>query len=151
MTTPSRRPLDGVTEQDAPHDRQTDAACDGIDDWRAQTVVDQLAPEHQLIGALMHLSAPEAKLILEAVPNTAIWRPITRSVYVMYARTLFGCPARLAPDALFRPWRALAANPRSKSFGTSSLDIECVLDDVGWVVCASLAKPHAVIDKEVSR
>jgi hypothetical protein len=51
---------------------------DGRDEWRAQSVIKQWAPEHQLIGALMYLSADNARAILELVPDTAIWRPITR-------------------------------------------------------------------------
>ena len=52
-----------------------------FDDWRAKTVLTQWDPEHQLIGALMWLPAQRARPILELVPDTAIWRPITRWAY----------------------------------------------------------------------
>jgi hypothetical protein len=51
---------------------------DGRDEWRAQSVIKQWAPEHQLIGALMYLSADNARSILDLVPDTAVWRPTTR-------------------------------------------------------------------------
>jgi hypothetical protein len=84
MTSPNRRPLEAVPDHDTPHDRETHTEfdnLDGLDNWRAQTVINQWAPEHQLIGALMHLPAPQAKPILEAVPDTAVWCPITRWAY----------------------------------------------------------------------
>ena len=68
----------------------------------------------------------------------------------MYARTPFGSRTRLALDAPVRRRRALAANPRNTSSRTDSVDIECVLIEVGCVVEASFAVPHAV-NKEVSR
>ena len=118
---------------------------------RAETVLRQSEPEAQLVGALMHLTRAHVTPILELVPDTAIWRPDNRWAYVMYSRTLFGSPAKLVLDELFRRRCALAANPRNKSSGTNSVDIECVLIEVGCVVEASFAVPHAVIDKEVSR
>jgi replicative DNA helicase len=51
------------------------------DDWRAQSVIDQWSPEHQLIGSLMWLTAEQARPILELVPDIAIWRPRTRWAY----------------------------------------------------------------------
>jgi hypothetical protein len=51
---------------------------DDRDDWRAQSVIRQWSPEHQLIGALMHMSAHNALPVLELVPDSAVWRPITR-------------------------------------------------------------------------
>jgi hypothetical protein len=92
-----------------------DGACDnadGLDDSHAQTVIEQWAPEHQLIGALMHLPAHQAKPILEAVPDTAIWRPITRWACVMYSRTLFASPTDVTFGGRLRCWTASAANPR---------------------------------------
>ena len=46
-----------------------------------QSVIDQWTPEHQLIGALMWLTAEQARPILELVPDTAIWRPMTQWAY----------------------------------------------------------------------
>jgi len=84
MTSPHCRPIEAVPDP-AParnHTAETEFDnLDGCDDWRAQTVIKQWAPEHQLIGALMHLTALQAKPILETVPDTAIWRPITRWAY----------------------------------------------------------------------
>jgi len=51
------------------------------DGWRAQTVITQWDPEHQLVGALMHLPARKAEPILGLVPDTAIGRPLARWVY----------------------------------------------------------------------
>jgi replicative DNA helicase len=84
MTSPNRRPLEAVPDEETRRnsDAQTELnSLDGDDNWRAETVIKQWAPEHQLIGALMHLPAPQAKPILEEVPDTAIWRPITRWAY----------------------------------------------------------------------
>jgi replicative DNA helicase len=58
-----------------------DAPTPEDDDWRAQTVIDQWSPEHQLIGALMWLTAQQARPILEMVPESAIWQPRTRWAY----------------------------------------------------------------------
>lgn len=61
-----------------------DPAEDVVDldsEWRSQTVVDEYSPEHQFIGALMWLSANEARPFLELVPRSAIWRPLTRWAY----------------------------------------------------------------------
>jgi replicative DNA helicase len=49
--------------------------------WEAQTVLNPWEPEHQLIGALMWMSADQARPILELVPDTAIWRPTIRWAY----------------------------------------------------------------------
>lgn len=50
-------------------------------DWRADSVIERWAPEHQLIGALLWLSADRARPILEVVPDTAIWRPLAQWAY----------------------------------------------------------------------
>jgi hypothetical protein len=44
----------------------------------ARSVITQWDPEHQLVGALMHLPAGKAAPILNLVPDTAIRRPMTR-------------------------------------------------------------------------
>jgi replicative DNA helicase len=84
MRSPNRRSLEAVPDPDLADNHEAEADFNNLDageDWRAQTVIKQWAPEHQLIGALMHLPAPQARPILEAVPDTAIWRPITRWAY----------------------------------------------------------------------
>ena len=49
--------------------------------WQAETVLAQWEPEHQLVGALMWMTAAQAKPILDLVPDTAIWRPTSRWAY----------------------------------------------------------------------
>ena len=59
----------------------TDAAPEGDDEWRTQTVIDEYSPEHQFVGSLMWLRADQARPLLNLVPDTAIWRPRTRWAY----------------------------------------------------------------------
>ncbi|WP_375486578.1 hypothetical protein [uncultured Mycobacterium sp.] len=51
------------------------------DEWRAETIARQWDPEHQLVGALMWLTATRAAPILRLVPDSAIWQPMTRWAY----------------------------------------------------------------------
>lgn len=84
MTSSNRRPLEAVIDQDGPRSRETDLPVGNVGRLRdrdAEKVINQWAPEHQLIGALMHLPASEAKPMLDAVPDTAIWLPIARWAY----------------------------------------------------------------------
>ena len=79
-----RTPLELVPGAAAPPDDNgwlTEPVEDQDQDWRAKSVIDQWTPEHQLIGALMWLTAEQARPILELVPDTAIWRPITEWAY----------------------------------------------------------------------
>ncbi|WP_018604291.1 hypothetical protein [Mycobacterium sp. 155] len=73
MTTPQRRlELVGDTAETEP----------SIDpQWQADRVIEQWAPEHQYVGALMWLAAEHATPLLELVPDTAIWRPLTQWAY----------------------------------------------------------------------
>ncbi|HUO39135.1 MAG TPA: hypothetical protein VMU34_15450 [Mycobacterium sp.] len=57
------------------------APPDDQHDWRAQTVIDQYSPEHQFVGSLLWLNAPQARPLLDLVPDTAIRRPRTRWAY----------------------------------------------------------------------
>jgi replicative DNA helicase len=50
-------------------------------DSRPESVVRQWEPEHQLLGALMHLSAARATPLLVLVPDHAIHHPMTRWAY----------------------------------------------------------------------
>ena len=59
----------------------TDPAIEQAEPWATETVLDQWAPEHQLIGALMWLTAEQARPILELVPDTAIWQPMRQWTY----------------------------------------------------------------------
>ncbi|WP_273735453.1 hypothetical protein [Mycolicibacterium septicum] len=54
-----------------------------IDVGHAETDSDlrQFAAEHQYVGALLYLSAEQARPLLELVPDTAINRPVTRWAY----------------------------------------------------------------------
>ena len=81
---------------------------DGRDEWRAQSVIRRWSPEHQLVGALMYLSAQSARPVLDLVPDTAVWRPITRHAIVVIRRLVaeVATPTRLlccAPLKSSRP------------------------------------------------
>lgn len=83
MTSANRR-LESVPDSELTSRAKIESVSDtveGNDDWDARTIVEQWAPEHQLIGALMHLRASRAKPILNLVPDTAIWQPVTRWSY----------------------------------------------------------------------
>jgi hypothetical protein len=75
-----RRPLELVPQpiRDDVDPTEGLVHLDGGDDWRAQTVLNQWDPEHQLIGALMYLPAVQAAAILKLVPDEAIWQPTSR-------------------------------------------------------------------------
>ena len=84
--TPRRAPLELVAEPDSGANAgHTDwlASNPTTNDaqWRTRAVIDQWQPEHQLIGALMWLTASQARPIIDLVPDTAIWRPRTRWAY----------------------------------------------------------------------
>jgi replicative DNA helicase len=111
MTSANRRSLEAVPNQDFADSRSARAeldspACGG--DSRAQAVMEQWAPEHQLIGALMHLPARQAKPILDAVPGSAIWRPITRWAYELIRALV---DAGRDPDPVFVLRRASTQSP----------------------------------------
>src|SRR6185312_16271642 len=76
-----RPPLDLVPEPDPAEDTDwltgqaaatTDPAAEEPESWEATADLNQWAPEHQLIGAMMWLTAEQARPILELVPDTAI-------------------------------------------------------------------------------
>ena len=88
MTAAHGRPLRVVPDPgdtvEEPSTAHVGAQCPDVaelETWEAQQVFDQWDPEHQLIGALMWLSAERARPILELVPDTAIWRPTIRWAY----------------------------------------------------------------------
>ena len=58
-----------------------DPAAAESESWQATTVLNQWAAEHQLIGAMMWLTADQARPILELVPDTAIWQPMRQWAY----------------------------------------------------------------------
>lgn len=79
MTAAARRPeLHLVTDTDTDTDETSFETYDG---WHAETVLAQWEPENQLIGSLMWLTATQAAPILQAVNDTAIWRPTARWAY----------------------------------------------------------------------
>jgi hypothetical protein len=88
-------------------------------DWRAETIATQWEPENQLLGALMWLPAKRVGAILEVVPDSAIWRPMNRWVYVMYSRTVFDSPTRSVLETLWWRWSGLAANLRNNAVSGS--------------------------------
>jgi replicative DNA helicase len=76
------RALQAVPDPDDPQS----ATSDAIDiaepqTWKAQAVLNQWDPEHQLIGALMWLPAGQARPILDLVPDDAIGWPTIRWAY----------------------------------------------------------------------
>jgi replicative DNA helicase len=92
MSAPAQRrpPLELVPDPDAAGDTDwlsgdaadtADPAAERPETWQAQTVLNQWAPEHQLIGALMWLTAEQARPILELVPDAAIWQPMRQWTY----------------------------------------------------------------------
>ena len=86
MTAAARRPLHIIADTDEHDDTAAIGAHAGVDveileTWQSQTVLNQLEPEHQLIGALMWMSAEQARPILELVPDTAISEIRARSTY----------------------------------------------------------------------
>lgn len=64
----------------ATHDQRL-AAHRLTSDSRAESVVRHWEPEHQLLGALMHLSAARVTPLLALVPDHAIHHPMTRWAY----------------------------------------------------------------------
>ena len=80
MTAARDRPLQVVPD---PH--ASSAGVDARTEWSeqpsAETVAAQWEPEYQLVGALLWHTAAQAKPILAAVPDEAIWRPMTRWIY----------------------------------------------------------------------
>jgi hypothetical protein len=106
MSTPQSRALHLIAE---PDHSEPDT------DWRSETLAAQWEPESQLVGALLWMPASRALPILELVPDTAIWRPMNRWVYVMYSRTVFQGPTWSALETLPRCWGGLAANLRSNT------------------------------------
>src|SRR6202040_416857 len=80
MTAARDRPLQVVPD---PH--ASSAGVDARTEWSeqpsAETVAAQWEPEYQLVGALLWHTAAQAKPILAAVPDDAIWRPMTRWIY----------------------------------------------------------------------
>jgi len=89
MTAPAapRMPLQLVPEPDdtewltAQASAIGDPAAAESESWEATAVLHQWAPEHQLIGAMMWLTADQARPILELVPDTAIWQPMRQWAY----------------------------------------------------------------------
>ncbi|MUL78828.1 hypothetical protein [Mycolicibacterium sp. CBMA 226] len=85
MTSPHKDHPNLEVVAERPH---LSVAPDLEDDWREQSVIDQWDAEHQLVGALMWLTAAQARSVLELVPNSAIFRPHTRWAYELIRRTV---------------------------------------------------------------
>ncbi|WP_333890841.1 hypothetical protein [Mycolicibacterium gadium] len=83
MTAPQRRPALELVPDAKPTDEADPAIADveAPETWQAETVLAQWEPEHQLLGALMWMTAAQAKPVLDLVPDTAIWRPTSRWAY----------------------------------------------------------------------
>ena len=91
---------------------------DDRDEWRAQSIIRQWSPEHQLIGALMHLSAHNARPVLELVPDSAVWGPITRGalevIRAVVAEGRDPDPVVVLRTAETRPAGAFTDEPRAE-------------------------------------
>lgn len=79
-------------------------------DWRAESVIDQYSPEHQLIGSLMWLTTETAQPLLDLVPATAIWRPLTRWAYELIRRVVDAGNAPTPPAVLAAARRHAASD-----------------------------------------
>ena len=64
------------------------ADVSSVDECRGETVAAQWDPENQLVGALMWLPAGKTRVILKLVPDSAIWRPMTRWAYETIRRVV---------------------------------------------------------------
>jgi replicative DNA helicase len=58
------------------------------DDGRADTVIEAFSAEHQLIGSLLWLGVDAAAPLLELVPDTAIYRPVSRWAWELIRRVV---------------------------------------------------------------
>lgn len=61
-------------------DAGDDTTDPDVECW-SRNIIDQYSPEHQFTGALMWLTAEQARPLLDLVPDNAIWRPLTRWAY----------------------------------------------------------------------
>ena len=91
------------------------AAHRSASDSGAESVVRQWEPEHQLIGALLHLRAETVTTILALVPDHAIHHPMTRWAYELIRHRV---EAGRDPD----PVAVLAAGSRQPA--RAALDLQ---------------------------
>lgn len=79
MTAAHRAPLHVVPDSD------TDLAAaedfEPTDELRGQAIAAHWEPENQLLGALLWMPYTRARIFLDLIPDTAIWRPMNRWVY----------------------------------------------------------------------
>ena len=80
-----------------------DPAAAESESWEATAVLNQWAPEHQLIGAMMWLTADQARPILELVPDTAIWQPMRKWTYETIRALVHGRFLRAAAVCCVEP------------------------------------------------
>jgi len=85
MTSAIRQSLHLVPSHPGADDTLADTAAEA-DAFLADSVVQQWQPEHQFIGALLYLSADEARSLLDLVPDTAIAKPVARWAYELIRR-----------------------------------------------------------------
>jgi hypothetical protein len=106
----------------------TDPAVEQPESWQAQTVLNEWAPEHQLIGAMLWLTAEQARPILELVPDTAIWQPLRQWAYEIIRAvvadgrdpTLSSCSPPRANDPGATPRTPTSHPPRTGTIGSPS-------------------------------
>lgn len=100
MTAAHRRPLEVVPTPTALTVLDDPTADAAPDDWRAESVIAQYAPEHQLIGCLMHLDIEHARALLDLVPDHAIWAPQQRWAYELIRRAVDAGDAPTPPTVV---------------------------------------------------
>lgn len=93
MTAAQRAALQLVPDRD--DDLIGDDDFEPTDEMRGDAIAAQWEPENQLIGALMWMPHARARIFLELIPDTAIWRPMNRWTYELIRRA---AAARRDPD-----------------------------------------------------
>ena len=87
MTAAPRHPLHVVVDHDEDLTDTTPEGA-GLQEWRGQSIAARWEHENQLLGALMWMPAAAARVIVEGVPDTAIWRPLNRWAYEIIRRVI---------------------------------------------------------------
>ena len=119
MIEPQRRSLQVVAHAGANPtaiDNPTDDTSGGVeylegrDEWRARSVIRQWSPEHQLVGALMYMSAEDARPVLELVPDSALGGPSRASATANM--TTSPTSASVTPSSRFQDASRATRSPR---------------------------------------
>lgn len=93
MTAAHRAPLHVVADNDT--DLAPAEDFEPTDELRGQAIAAHWEPENQLLGSLLWMPHARARIFLDLIPDTAIWRPMNRWVYEIIRRAT---EARRDPD-----------------------------------------------------